>query len=163
MINNLTYREKTLWLNLLTTLALLGYYFLSIATGNLSGEAAIWLYLKVVFWIVVLEIIVLSVLASIKKPEKPDERDRTIQARAYKYGYFVLIAGLAITLWQISVNALANRVEELPEGGQKVAEIVSAFNATATPYITINIILLTLAIAELAKSATQLIYYRKGI
>lgn len=161
MINNLTYREKTLWLNLLTTLVLLGYYFLSVATGNFSGEEAIWLYLKVVFWIVVIEIIVLSVLASIDKPEKPDERDRSIQARAYKYGYFVLITGLAITLWQISVNALANRVEELPEGGQKVAEIVSAFNAT--PYIIINIILLTLAIAEVAKSATQLIYYRRGI
>ncbi len=163
MINNLTYREKTLWLNLLTTLVLLGYYFVSVATGNLSGEEAIWLYLKVVFGIVVLEIIVLSVLASIQKPEKPDERDRSIQARAYKYGYFVLITGLAITLWQISVNALANRVEALPEEGHKVAEIVSAFNATATPYITINIILLTLAVAELAKSATQLIYYRKGV
>jgi len=163
MINNLTYREKTLWLNLLTTLALLGYYFLSVMTGNLSGEEAIWLYLKVVFWIVILEIIVLSVLASIQRPEKPDERDRSIQARAYKYGYFVLITGFAITLWQISVNALANRVEALPEGGQKVAEIVGAFNATATPYITINIILVTLAIAEIAKSATQLIYYRKGI
>lgn len=163
MIQNLSYREKTLWLNLLTTLVLLGYYFLTIATTRLSGEEAIWLYLKVVFWIVIIEVIVLSVLAAIQKPEKPDERDKSIQARAYKYGYIVLIVGLAITLWQISVNALAERVEALPEKGAQVAELVSAFSATATPYITINIILVTLAIAEIAKSATQLIFYRRGI
>lgn len=163
IIQNLSYREKVLWVNLITTVVFLGYYFLSVLTHDLSAEQAIWLYLKVVFWIVIIEVVVLTILASLSRPEKPDERDRTIEARAYKIGYIIAMAGLGIAIWQVSVNALAEKVQELPDSGEALANLVSVFTQTATPYITINIILVILAIAEIAKAGTQLYYYRRGV
>ncbi len=146
MINNLTYREKTLWLNLPTTLALLGYYFLSVATGNLSGEAAIWLYLKGRLWDrcprnhCSLRLSLDSETRRNKtKGIDPSKLEPTSTAISFSSPALPLPSGRSpSTLSPISADAL-------PEGEHKVAEIVKRFNATATPYITINIILLTLA------------------
>ncbi|MDG2254181.1 MAG: hypothetical protein P8L49_04430, partial [Opitutaceae bacterium] len=129
----------------------------------LSAEEAIWRYVKTVFWVIIVEIIAIAIVSTIDKPAAADERDKAIEAKAYKWGYYILISGLMIALWQTAVTGIGDLVENHPEMGEGISQIIQAYSATATPFITIHIILGALALAEAVKSATQLFFYRKGI
>ena len=162
MLNQLTHREKILWINVLTVAFLFGYYFITVAFRPLAGEEAIWLYVKVVIYAIVIEVVAISVISVLHKPEPADERDRQIELKAHKWGYYIVVGGLVLILWQVALNAIADASAENSQMGESVSAFLQNMDAYSTPFINIHIILFTLALAEVVKASTQLIYYRKG-
>ena len=157
---NLAFREKVLWINLLATLLLVGWYIVARQIDQPFDGGAIWSYLKVCIWVVVLEVFVIAVLAAKSRPEKPDERDRGIALRGYRWGYFVLAIGLGVALWQTAVGALGDWLAgTVPPDSPMVA----LADAQGSPIVIIHLILGALILAEVVKSAVQLVLYRRGI
>ena len=161
-LKSLSFREKVLWVNLITTISIFGYYLVTILTKDLDGSQATWLYLKMVFWAIVIEVVLISVIASRNKNQKGDERDKLYETRGYRWGYFVMFAGIIVALWQTVVSSLGQTVFNDPNIGEKGAELVVRFSEYASPFIIIHILLFSLIIAEIAKSAVQIFYYRRG-
>ncbi|MDA0347501.1 MAG: hypothetical protein O3C43_07700 [Verrucomicrobia bacterium] len=161
-LKTLSFKEKVLWVNLIITVALFGYYFIKVMTDDMDGQQATWLYMKVVFWAIVIEIVLISVLSGFAKKQEGDERDKLYETRGYRYGYFVLFTGLIAALWQVVISSLGKTIFEHPEIGEKGAELVIKFSEYASPFLIIHIMLFTLVLAEITKSAVQLFYYRRG-
>ncbi|MCB1120028.1 MAG: hypothetical protein KJT03_00645 [Verrucomicrobiae bacterium] len=161
-LKSLSYREKVVWINLIVSVAVFAYYFLSVLLNGLDGGQATWLYLKVVFFAIMAEIILISILSARDKTAQDDERDRLYQLKGYRWGYGVVLAGLGITLWQTLMLALGDSVSANPEMGEDVAQAITAFTDHASPFLIIHIMLATLTLAEIVKSAVQLFYYRRG-
>ena len=79
---NLSYQEKSIWGSMIGTLLMCGYYF---ATGHLIFS---------VVMLIVVEIIYNIALAIRSVPEPKDERDRLIEAKAYRNAYLALVTGV---------------------------------------------------------------------
>ena len=157
---NLSLREKVLWINLLVTLLLAGWYLVSRLIDQPFEGGAIWSYLKVCMWVVVLEVIVIAVLAGKSRSEKPDERDRGIALRGYRWGYFILAIGMGVALWQTAVGVLGDWLAgPIPTE----SPVIALVNFQGSPVVIIHLMLGTLILAEIVKSAVQLVLYRRGI
>lgn len=161
-MKNLTHREKVLWINLLTVAILFSYYFVTIAIDEVSGGEAVWRFLKTTFWAIVIEVIAISILSAFEKPQAADERDRAIEAKAFKWGYYTLFVGLAFTLWQTGFDALTQSLAAHPEASEKLTAILERHSEAAGPFMIIHVLLVTITLAELVKVGTQLILYRRG-
>ena len=89
---NMSFREKSIWISLISTLLIFGDYFLSvIALANLSEAVAkttaLELSIRAFVLIIIVEIIFQSMLAvSNRKAAKlgADERDRLYEEKVYK-------------------------------------------------------------------------------
>jgi len=133
----LSYKEKSLWFSLLSTIAVYAYYFwqaLSIGDGDPERVAELFLGIVVAF--VILQIVVHIALALHHEPEPTDERDKRVAMRGAQLAYHVLMAGLWTSL---SVAALS---------------LGTFWFAHAA--------LLAIVLAELARYASQLYFYRGG-
>ena len=86
---NLSYQEKSIWGALIATLLVYGQYFRSSPRGNL---------VVTIVALVVIQIIFQTVIALADKPQPKDERDRLIDARAYKAGYLALVTGVLVSM-----------------------------------------------------------------
>ncbi len=96
---NLSYQEKSIWGSLIATLIVYGHYFASGSHG-LIGTIVV---------LVVIQIICQSAIAIASKPEAADERDRLIDAKACRNGYFLLVTGIIVCMnvgVNLGVNAL---------------------------------------------------------
>lgn len=99
MITNISYQEKSISAALIATLVVYGSYFASGAHG-LIGMIVV---------LVVIQIIAQIAIAVASKPEPKDERDRLIEAKAYRTGYFLLVTGVIVCMnigINLGVNAL---------------------------------------------------------
>ena len=133
----LTFREKSLWVQVVSTIVLYAYYFwraVSIGDGD-PGQAGA-LFGGVVVVMIVVQIIVHTVLARHRRPEDADERDRRVAIRGARNAYYVLMAGVWGALGLIAM--------------------------TAKPFWVAHAALLAIVIAELVRCASQLVYYRRG-
>ena len=82
----MTFREKTLWSSLVSTVVLYAYYFwrvLQIGDGDPGRVGG--LFLQIVVVMIVLQIVITAAMAIHRRPEKPDERDRRISMLATRY------------------------------------------------------------------------------
>jgi hypothetical protein len=96
---NLSYQEKSIWGSLIATLIVYVRYFASGSHGLIGTIVAL----------VVIQIICQIAIAVASKPEPKDERDRLIDAKAYRTGYFLLVAGMIVCMnigINLGVNAL---------------------------------------------------------
>src|SRR5271170_6767034 len=96
---NLSYQEKSTWGSLIATLIVYGRYFASGSHGLIGTIIAL----------VVIQIVCQIVIAIVSKPEPKDERDRLINAKAYRTGYFLLVTGVIVCMnvgINLGVNAL---------------------------------------------------------
>jgi hypothetical protein len=125
---NLSYQEKSIWASLLAMLVVYGYYFAT------SQPADLLRMTLAVVTLVVVQVVFQIAVAVSSKVEKKDERDRQIEARAYRNAYLILVCG---GLWVIYLSY----------GAFPVAQAVLA----------------ALVLSEVAKSVTQLYYYRQGV
>jgi len=134
----LTFREKSLWVTLVSTLAIYAYYFvrvLQIGEGDPAHVGAV--FVATVIIMVVTQAVVHAALAIHKRPERTDERDVRIALVSTRNAYYVLAAGVWCAL---SICAMP----------------VSAFWVAHAG-------LLALVVAEVVRCATQLVLYRRGI
>lgn len=133
----LTFREKSLWIQLLSTAVIYAVYFV-VAVRMGEGDPRVGvLFAGTVIAMAVVNGVVHAALAIWKRPEREDERDRRIALRATRYSYFVLMVGVWCALTACAV-------------------------ASGTFWIA-HVGLAAIVVAELVRFASQLVFYRRGI
>jgi hypothetical protein len=134
------FREKTAWISMVSMLAIYGYYFWSVMhdirpVGGLHFGGL----LQTVIALVVVQV-VLTIAAAVVTPKEArapcDEREKLIQMKAARFAYAGLATGIA------------------------VACLFGAFDPPVV--FNANSLLFILVTSELARTACQIIHYRRG-
>ncbi len=149
---DLSYQEKSILGSLLAFVVVFGYYFAAVlrdlSRPDFAGGTAGRLVFAVIA-IIVIEIVYHIVLALESKPEPKDERDVLIEAKAYRNAYFLLASGAFLVIVWVSLVT--------------PARAAAAANTMVANFLTVNLVLLFMVLAELTKLLTQLFYYRRGL
>ena len=136
---DITFKEKSLWVQIVALTGMFGSYFLNVDYKITDGFPSnlishfIWL----IVGLVVLNILGHVFAAAFNKPENEDERDKLIELKATRIKAFLLASGMVITI--LACLKLQNE------------------------FFTINLLLLSLVVSEVIEKAIQIFYYRKGI
>jgi hypothetical protein len=144
---DLSYQEKSILGSLLAMVVVYGYYFAAVLRDASQPEFNVGRLVLAVIAIIVIEIVYHIVLAIESKPEPKDERDILIASKAYRNAYFLLATGAFLVIACVIMAGLA----------RDAARII------VTPFITVNLVLFFMVLAELMKFLTQLFYYRRGL
>lgn len=137
----LSFREKMQWLTIAAMVTVYGYYFARVLppTGPDISGSHIALFVSLLLALIVLFIVGTTVLAIYLRRESfiEDERDRLVQLRATRNGHYVLASGAVLAI----VSALVT------QGNFWFVHILFAF----------------MVLAQLVESASNLVYYRRGV
>ncbi len=102
----MSFKEKSIWVSLIVTIIIFGFYFVFAFTTikNNSAEAArtslLGIFIGTIILITVIQIILHIVLAITFRNEAvkgEDEREKLIELRATRISYFFLVAGVWIS------------------------------------------------------------------
>ena len=139
---NMSFREKSTWISLVTTLFIFGYYFTeafpALSDGDADSMKIFGLFIGVIIGVVVLQVLLHGALAIAfrKEAEKgDDERDKLFELRATRNAYFLLVLGVCAT--------------------------GAGMLLTSSPFVMANIILFFFVLSEIAGFITQLFYHRR--
>lgn len=154
---NMSFREKSIWISLVSTVLIFGDYFLNVLSlGGLPAEvaksAALGLSLRAIFLIIIVEIIFQGMLAiSNRKAAElgADERDKLFEYKGNNFGYTILVIGVFISLGRIVL------LEMNPE-------YIAQTNMQNIPLLTAHILLFSFILSEVVRFSAQLYYYRSG-
>lgn len=142
MATGFSYREKTLYASLAAELAVYGPYFFLHQQNSVNKVAGM------IVGIIVLQIVLQSIIAVVTRNRVTDERDRLIELRGYRAGYLMIaslmVAGLGLLWFHTAVRNLRldNRMVGL--------HFLSVFFGM-------------LVVADITKTATQIVSYRKAL
>jgi hypothetical protein len=142
MATSLSYREKSLYASLVAELVVYGPYFFVHEQNSVNKVAGM------IIGIIVLQAILQSVIAALTRNRITDERDRLIELRGYRAGYLtiasLMVVGLGLLWFHATVGHLRldNRMVGL--------HFLSVFFGM-------------LVIADITKTATQLVAYRRAL
>jgi hypothetical protein len=142
MATGLSYREKSLYASLATELCVYGPYFFLHQHNSVNKVAGM------IIAIIVLQAILQSVIAAFTRNRITDERDRLIELRGYRAGYLtiasLMVAGLGMLWFHATVG-------HLPLDGRMMGlHFLSVFFGM-------------LVVADITKTATQIVAYRRAI
>jgi len=148
---DLSYQEKSILGSLLAIVVVFGCYFAAVLRDLSRGEFGGTVGRLVVagIAIVVIEIVYHIVLALESNPEPKDERDTLIECKAYRNAYFLLATGAFGVMAWIAMTGLVR------DGAPTIT--------AATNFITVNLVLFFMVLAEVMMFLTQLFYYRRGL
>ena len=151
------FREKMLWASAATTVVIWGWYFLGFVSAleapvfNVGAETGKFLFAIVALTVVQIVAAIVLAISSPSEAQAPaDDRDREFALVAYRAA-FVTLSLLIATLTVVAPLTMMTAPAWL---GNKPMIVV--------PIVISNALLLSLVIAELVRSATQLFLYRKG-
>jgi hypothetical protein len=142
MMTGLSYRERSLYASLAAELFVYGPYFFLHQQNSVNKVAGM------IVAIIVLQVILQSVIAAFTRSRVTDERDRLIELRGYRAGYLTLaslmVVGLGMLWFHATVGHLRldNRIIGL--------HFLSVFFGM-------------LVVADITKTATQIVAYRKAL
>lgn len=154
MFNNLnvSFREKSAWITLAILLLVYTPYFarvLSLAERDqLSIPNVTGLFIPALILQIILAIIAHSVISIGSRQEGKDERDRAIDAKAFRNGYHLFSFLISTTAVGMLTLGLSGRSAWLPW--------ISVAGISQT-------LLFSLVLAEVTKYATHVICYRRGV
>ena len=141
---NISFKEKSIWASSIITIIIFGYYFIRVFSALKQPQAdstnLIALFIGAIIVMIILEItihIILGIINNKDANETGDERDKSIDLKATKTSYYILILG--------------------------VFQAVACLLMTKSPIMIANIVLLFFVIAEIVGDSIRLYYYRKGI
>jgi hypothetical protein len=138
---NGSFEEKSVWIQLVSVLAIMGGYFAIAGSMISSGIVELVAYVGLFIGTVVLLVMVLVAghiaVAIVSRREDPDERDRLIEWRAE-----------SATSWIVPVGAIA---------------AITALVFSIENLWVAHLLLLSLFVAEVAKCGLQLLFYRRGM
>jgi hypothetical protein len=138
----LSYREKSLYASLAAEILVYGPYFF-LHQQNFVNKIA-----GMIAGIIALQIVLQVIIAVLTRNRMTDERDRLIELRGYRAGYltiaFLMIFGLAL-LW---FHATAGHLQV--DSGRFALHFLSVFFGM-------------LVIADITKTATQIVSYRRAL
>jgi heme/copper-type cytochrome/quinol oxidase subunit 2 len=140
----MSFREKSAWIVMLTTLVIYGLYFWKIAQAAAAGDAESFHYgpllIETVILLVIAQIVLMVVISIIrpKDARQPrDERERLIELKAVRIAFAVL------SVCVLTVCCYA------------------AFYPSS--FYTTNALLLSLVLSEIVRNAGQIAYYRASL
>jgi hypothetical protein len=142
MLSSLSYREKTLYASLAAELVVYGPYFFLHRQNSVNNLAGM------IVSIIVLQIILQSIIAAVTHNRVTDERDRLIELRGYRAGYLVLASLMVIGLGMLWFHATVGHLEL--ESRWVGPHFLSVFFGM-------------LILADITKTATQIVAYRKAL
>ena len=155
---DMSFKEKSAWISLVTTVGIFGYYFFKIwGLSELSPEDARDPVMSLSGYVIVLIIVVETVFhgmlaATNHKAAKmgADERDKLIEYKSNSIGYTVLAVGVLIVL-----------------GRMVTLEFNPSFNDYSSvlpiPFLTIHMLLFVFILSEVARFAALVFNYRRGM
>ncbi|MFA3791074.1 hypothetical protein AB6T38_08140 [Aliiglaciecola sp. SL4] len=154
---DMSFKEKSHWISLLSTVCIFGYYFYNIVMleGVPSEEArdvAKSLLIQAIALSIIVEIVLHSMLAATnyKAAEMgADERDKLFEYRGNQVGYTVLVVGVVITLGRIIT------IEYNPE-------FADHYSSMQIPLLTAHILMFSFILSEVARFSVTLFNYRRG-
>jgi EamA domain-containing membrane protein RarD len=142
MATSLSYREKSLYASLAAELFVYGPYFFLHQQNSVNKVAGM------IIGIIVLQVILQSVIAVLTRNRVTDERDRLIELRGYRAGYLtiasLMVLGLGLLWFHATVRHL--RLDSRMVG----LHFLSVFFGM-------------LVIADITKTATQIVVYRRAL
>jgi len=142
-MSSLSYREKSLYASLLIELAVyLPYFFL-------HGHNSVSKVAGMIAAIIVLQIAAQGIIAALTRNRITDERDRLIELRGYRVGYFTFATLMALGLAMLWFHAsVLNNFH--PEHSNMGLHFISVFFGI-------------LVIADITRTVAQLIAYRRAL
>ena len=142
MVTSLSYREKSLYASLVAELLVYGPYFFLHQQNSVNKVAGM------IVAIIVLQVILQSIIAALTRNRITDERDRLIELWGYRAGYLTLaslmVLGLGMLWFHTTVGHL--QLEHRMVG----LHFLSVFFGM-------------LVIADITKTATQIVAYRRAL
>ncbi len=142
MPTSLSYREKSLYASLVTELLVYGPYFFLHRQNSVNKVAGM------IIAIIVLQIILQSVIAALTRNRITDERDRLIELRGYRAGYLTIASLMVLGLGMLWFHATVGHLHL--ESRMVGLHFLSVFFGM-------------LVIADITKTATQIVSYRKAL
>jgi hypothetical protein len=139
---SLSYREKSLCASLVAELVVYGPYFFLHRQNSVNKVAGM------IVAIIVLQIILQSIIAAFTRNRTTDERDRLIELRGYRAGYLMLVTLMVLGLGLLWLHATLGR---LPLHNPWVA------------LHFLNVFFGMLVVADITKTAAQVIAYRRAL
>jgi hypothetical protein len=140
------FREKTAWISLVTMLAVFGAFYGSVAAGRVAGFATVHLLILSVLAVIVLQVVANVVVASLAREDArspKDERERLIELKATRIAFYVMIVAVFTAIFVLIHTPLMGRHVNAPE---------------MALWVTGGVIL-----ADVVKSAAQIVYFRRGV
>jgi hypothetical protein len=142
MATSLSYREKSLYASLATELVVYGPYFFLHQRNSVNKVAGM------IIAIIVLQVILQSVIAAVTRNRITDERDRLIELRGYRAGYLTIASLMVVGLGLLWFHATVGHLQL--ESRMVGLHFLSVFFGM-------------LVIADITKTATQILSYRKAL
>lgn len=142
MVTGLSYREKTLYASLVAELVVYGPYFFLHQQNSVNKVAGM------IVAIIVLQIILQSVIAALARNRVTDERDRLIELRGYRAGYLMLASLMVIGLGMLWFHANAGHLR---------------LDSRMVGLHFLSVFFGMLVVADITKTATQIVAYRKAL
>jgi hypothetical protein len=139
---SLSYREKTLYASLVAELVVYGPYFVLHRQNTVNKVAGM------IVGIIVLQIVLQSIIALMTRNRTTDERDRLIELRGYRAGYLTLATLMVLGLGLLWFHATMGRMP------------------LQNPWIGmhfLNVFFGMLVISDIAKTAAQIVSYRRAL
>ena len=136
---DITFKEKSLLIQLVAILIVFGGYFSSLdySINQSLPSNSIPHFIWLVVALVALNILGHIFAAAFSQPENEDERDKLIELKATRIQAFLLAAGIIITIF----------------ASLKLQSV----------FLIVNLLILFLVISEVVEKAVQVFYYRKGV
>jgi hypothetical protein len=142
MTTSLSYREKSLYASLAVEFVVYGPYFFLHRQNSVNKVAGM------IIAIIVLQMILQSVIAALTRNRITDERDRLIELRGYRAGYLTIASLMVLGLGMLWFHATVGHLQL--ENRMVGLHFLSVFFGM-------------LVIADITKTATQIVSYRKAL
>jgi len=142
MGQGLSYREKTLYASLAVELLVYGPYFFLHQQNSVNKVAG------VIVSIIVLQIVLQSLIAAFTRNRVIDERDRLIELRGYRAGYLAFASLMVIGLGMLWFHSTMGHLHI--DSRMMGLHFLSVFFGM-------------LVIADITKTATQIVAYRRAL
>ena len=142
MAISLSYREKSLYASLVAELLVYGPYFFLHQQNSVNKVAGM------IIAIIVLQIILQSIIAALTRNRITDERDRLIELRGYRAGYLTLASLMVIGLGMLWFHATVGHFQ---------------FDSRMVGLHFLSVFFGMLVIADITKTATQIVAYRRPL
>jgi hypothetical protein len=142
MATSLSYREKSLYVSLAAELFVFGPYFFLPQQNSVNKVAGM------IIAIIVLQIILQSIIAALTRNRITDERDRLIELRGYRAGYLTLASLMVLGLGMLWFHATVGHFQ---------------FDNRRVGLHFLSVFFGMLVIADITKTATQILAYRRAL
>ena len=125
-------------------LTIFGRYFYFVFTNPDDLAGGLSRFVSAIIFMIVIEVIAHSLVAAQNATADADERDKSIERAASRWGYIVLVAGVWVLIAQLVSRVVLEQ-------------------AMYSGYLLANLLFLIFIVAELANIVARLLYYRLGL